>query len=131
MQTRWRAATPTLLTVLGWTTGMATFLSIWVVAVSVVRRSFYFDQYHMSTWQVLGSYYAAGVIAALALRLLWPLTRWRAGAFAVGTVIGTMTYGVIMFALGGWSWSSAWLATIPGTLVGGGLGAHWFSKPPL
>jgi hypothetical protein len=100
--------------------GGATLLSGYVVVLSLVRGSTQFDQYGMSTWGIVASYFAAGLLAGTALGLLRSVTRYALGAVATGILCGTCVYGAVGYAMDGTLDLGA--ALFLGTLVGGIVG---------
>jgi hypothetical protein len=100
--------------------------SAWVLVLSLLRGSFSWPQYEMTTAQIVAGYFGAALVAGPVVGLLWPLTRWMSGAVVVGSVGGTIIYGAIGVAMG--HAHEAWfIGAIPGVLIGGGLAAVWWS----
>lgn len=113
----------------GWAFGFAVMLSLWVLAVTVVRRPTYFEVYGLTTWQIIATYFAAAAVGGLVLGVLRPLAATRDGAVIIGAVIGTIFYSAVGIALDGSISSDSFIiSAIPGILVGGALG-YRFSAP--
>jgi hypothetical protein len=115
-----------------WTFIFATGYSILVLIHSAIRGSTYWPAYHLSTWEIIGLYYAAAVVNGLLLGLLRPLLKWRIGAFVLGTMAGSVIYGAFGLAMVGWNQPVAWIALILGVVIGGILGIVWYDEngPP-
>lgn len=115
-----------LLTDLRWGLGralvFATALSAWVLLLSALRGSPRFDRYGMTAWQIAATYYAVGAVGGTLLGLWRPFTRTRAGATAVGALVGTVFYtGVGISMDGGLSRSALVGGMVIGVPMGGFL----------
>jgi hypothetical protein len=104
----------------------ATFYSVYVLMVALLRRSFTFPQYHTSAAVIIAGYYVAALVTGTIVGVLWPLTRTAWGSFLVGSIGGTMTYGSIALIVV--REGPLWLMLIPGVIVGGGIALVWHSK---
>jgi hypothetical protein len=117
----------------GWSLAFATGYSIFVLLLSVLRRATYWPTYNLSTWQIIGIYYAAAIINGLVLSVSRPLLKWRLGAFFVGMLVAGVVYGLFGLKMIGWHEAVVWMALVLSVLVGGGLGIVFYDKhgPPL
>jgi hypothetical protein len=106
----------------------ATVYSLIAAVVALGQRQIYFSRYGLALWQIVGSYYIAGIACGVALAFLYPLTSHRWGAVLLGFLLGTIVYGVIAIAIGGLHPFALVAALIPGILVGGGLGLVEFDR---
>jgi hypothetical protein len=97
-----------------------------VLVLAALRRSTTFVALGMTLWGVLLTYWIGAILAGLLLGALKPLTKYRAGAFAVGTLVGLAVYGTAMLALPEAHDAPWWLVLIPAVLVGGGLGVVFY-----
>jgi hypothetical protein len=111
----------------------ATVLSLIAAVVAVRQGQIYFSQYGVTLWEIVGSYYIAGILCGVALAFLYPLTSHRWGAVLLGFLLGTIFYGVVGIALVGLQPITLVIALLPGLVIGGGLGLVEFdrSHPPL
>ncbi len=112
-----------------WTLWVATAFSGYVLIVSLLDGSTRFQRYGLSPWQIIATYYAAAVLAGVALGLLRPLTDGRLGAYLVGVLIGFSVYGAIGVSMYGLTGKVAGIAAICGLLVGG-LGVVFHDQGP-
>jgi hypothetical protein len=106
----------------------ATVCSLIAGLVAVGQGQIYFSQYGLTLWEIVGSYYIAGVSCGVALAFLYPLTSHRWGAVLLGFLLGTIFYGVVGIALVGPHPFALVIALLPGVIVGGGLGLVEFDK---
>jgi hypothetical protein len=100
----------------------ATALSVYVLVLTLVRRSTWFEPYGVTTWTIIGTYYGAGVLAGLVLGILRPLTHTLVGTLIVAVLAASIVYGAIGFAMDGRI--DLTRAVFLGTLVGAPL-ALW------
>ena len=94
----------------------ATGLSLIVLVISLVTDTWYFERYHATTLQVIGSYYTAGILIAIPVGSLLSFAR----RVVVAAILGAFG-GIIMYALVGYSMDGTikWLIAVPlGTIVG-------------
>ncbi len=106
----------------------ATAVSIWACLVALLRRQFYFPQYHANLLQIVAAYYVAGLLCGLALGFLYPLLDRRWGAVALGFLLGFLSYGTIAVTMVGFHAPALWIALIAAVLIGGGLGLVEFDE---
>jgi hypothetical protein len=106
----------------------ATVYSLIAALIAVGQRQIFFSKYGLTVWQIVGTYYIAGIACGIALAFLYPLTSHRWGAALLGFLLGTMIYGFIGVAIGGLHPFALVAALIPGILVGGGLGLVEFDR---
>jgi hypothetical protein len=111
----------------------ATVLSLIAAVVAIRQGQIYFSQYGVTLWEIVGTYYIAGILCGAALAFLYPLTSHRWGAVLLGFLLGTIFYGGVGIALVGMQPIAFLIALLPGLVVGGGLGLVEFdrSHPPL
>jgi hypothetical protein len=90
----------------------ATLFSAWIILLAIVRRSWEFDSYHVSAWQIILSYFAGGIGGGAVVGLARPITRYRLGAAVVGLVAAIPVAFAVEFAMQGMpgSWpDDAWI----------------------
>ena len=112
---------------IGMALGAATVISGYVACLSWLRPPAMASSQHFSVAQLVAGYFLAATAAGLVVGCLWPLTRSRVGAAFVGCVAGTIVYAAVAVATGE-GIDGVRLAPIPGVLVGGGLGLHFWSQ---
>jgi hypothetical protein len=105
-----------------------TILSLIAAVVAVRQGQIYFSQYGLTLWEIVASYYMAGILCGVALAFLYPLTSHRWGAVLLGFFLGTIFYGVVGIALVGPHPFALVIALLPGVIVGGGLGLVEFDR---
>lgn len=110
---------------LEWGIGMAVVFSLFVIVQSLLRGSFYYERYSISTWTIVGAYAVAGITAGIVAGVLRPMTARRAGAILLGMLVGVVVYGIVGIAMFGLHWAAAVSALVAGSLVGGMLGWRW------
>jgi hypothetical protein len=106
----------------------ATVCSLIAAFVAVGQGQIYFSRYGLTLWEIVGSYYIAGICCGVALAFLYPLTSHRWGAVLLGFLLGTIVYGVIGIALVGLHPFALVIALLPGVVIGGGLGLVKFDR---
>jgi hypothetical protein len=87
--------------------------AIWVLVLYALRGPQPFDEIGIGLGQALTFYLAGGAAGGLILGLLWPIAKWRIGAYVVSVFVCT----VLVFCMGvqvsgnpvTWDYS-AWLA---------------------
>ena len=95
---------------------IATVLSLIVIGISLITRTWYFERYHASTWKIIGIYYAAGTLISLPIGLALPFARRLPVAALLGAFGGIVTYGMVGYSIDG---SVRWLIALPlGIFVG-------------
>ena len=98
----------------------ATVLSALVGVISLVRGSAHWPQYgSTTTWEMIGGYYGAGIVAGVVFGALQPLCRWRLGVFAQGWIGGSVIYASLGFAMGFPVGETLLVAAVLGLGVGG------------
>lgn len=111
---------------LGYGLGMALFASGYVLVASLLRDSFYYGRYDLSTWTVVGVYFAAGSAGGLALGLLRGFAESsRGGAVRVGILVGILVYGAVGVLTIGANLMTAGIAIALGCFMGALLGYRW------
>lgn len=80
--------------------GAAAFSGI-VLIISLLRGSTQFVQYGATTWSIIGSYFAAGLIAGVVLGLLRPLAKYWLGTLITATLCSICVVGAIGYAMDG------------------------------
>ena len=98
---------------------VAGVFSLWVIGLSIVRGTTQFEQYGMTTWGIVSTYFAAAAVAGAVVGLLRPWARTRGGAAAVGAVAGVIVYAAISVAMDGWRNFDPAFALVAGIPVGG------------
>jgi hypothetical protein len=94
-----------------------------MLALALVRGSTRYEQYQTTTWGIIRSYFAAGLLGGAVFGLLRPVAaRGRFGAMVVGIVVGPFVYGAVAVAMTGPHAFFSLPAVVPGVLVGGTLG---------
>ena len=106
----------------------ATVYSLIAALVAVGQGQIYFSKYGLTLWQIVASYYIAGIFCGVALSFLYPLTSHRWGAVLLGFLLGSIIYGVVGVALVGLHPFALVIALLPGIIVGGGLGLVEFDR---
>lgn len=83
----------------------------------------------MTAWQIIATYYAVGVVGGTVLGLCRPFTASRAGAIAVGAVVGVVFYTGIGISMDrGFSLSTLGTGAVIGVPMGAYLANHWWRK---
>jgi hypothetical protein len=77
----------------------ATIFSLIVLALSALRGSTEFEELDTSAWHIIGLYYATGFGGGLLAGGMRPLLRYRAGAVALGTVVGSGFSMLVWYSL--------------------------------
>ena len=107
---------------IAWALAFATGFSAWVLLLTLLRGSASFDEHGTTAWRIIGSYYATAVVAGTLLGLWRPYTRTRAGAIAVGCLVGTAVYAGVGIGMEGVSRSTILFGAVIGIPMGGFLG---------
>jgi hypothetical protein len=114
---------------IAWGLAFATFLSLYVLMLSALQGSTWFENIEETAWSIIVDYYSAGALGGMVAGLLRPLLSWRIGAFFVGALVGTLVYGGIAYSMGArWTPENVSFALVTGILGGGGLGLYWSQK---
>ena len=74
-------------------------LSVVAAIPYLLRSRELYAQLGLSYLQVVAVYFCGGILAGIVSALFWGLTRWIAGAYIVGTLIGMMVYGTAAVAI--------------------------------
>ena len=92
--------------------GMA--FTVWVTILFLLRGTEPFDKQGVSFAAVVLFYLVGGATGGVIAGVLWPLTKWRAGAYLVGLLVALVVSTGLMFLLEGnpLSWGIAVILTI-------------------
>lgn len=75
----------------------ALIYSAWVLVIYFMRGSAPFDRVGASLGVVVGFYLAMGMLGGAVVGVMWPLARWRAGAFGISLLVAFMvTMGALI-----------------------------------
>lgn len=104
----------------------AALFSIWVAVLALLRGSTRFEEYGVSLWRILESYFAGGICAGAVVGLARPLTKYRIGAAFVGILAAGPVALAIAIASDGmprqWAdgtWVAVWVIVLfLGPIVG-------------
>ena len=108
---------------IGWGLVMATIFSLFVAGMAVLRGSTHYEQYNTTTFTIIKTYFAAGVLGGAVFGLLVPIARaGRFGAVLVGMAVGPFVYSAIGVASDGPSAFFSLPAVVLGVTVGGAAG---------
>ena len=103
--------------------------SLLALVLAMLRGSTSYPQYGMSTWSVIGSYFAVGLPAGAIIGALRPLLRWRAGAALVGYFAAVVVYGGVGLIMNGPTIETLGVGAILG-LGGAAAGLWWWPHGP-
>lgn len=87
----------------------------WVTILFLFRGTEPFDKQGVNFASVVAFYLVGGATGGLVAGILWPLTKWRAGAYLVGLLVAFVVSIGLMYSLAGnpLSWDIAVTLTIP------------------
>jgi hypothetical protein len=107
---------------------MAVFYSVFVSGIYLVRGPDYLDSYDAALWQVIGSYFAGGILAGAIVGALQPLVRFRVGAMIVFSLAAFFVFACIVVAdKGSFQFTGEdWFATIVCGVLFGVMGSFFF-----
>ncbi len=114
-----------------WGLWFATAYAAFAVLLAVMRGTTWHPVIGLSTWHLVGIYYAAGVAAGLALGLARPVTESRTGTFAIGVVAAAVCYAGFVLATVGLGWLARTVAYIPAVIGGAGLALVTYGEEHL
>ena len=109
-------------------------ISLWIVLQSLLRRTFYYQEFAQSTWEMVGYYLLGGAVVGCVAGIVWPLNRWWGGAAAVGIVSLAPAYAGAAYLIDGpgIDWSAVgFLSLIVGVPVGVGWRYLWRKIDPF
>jgi hypothetical protein len=88
--------------------------TVWVTILFLLRGTEPFDKQGVSFAAVVLFYLVGGATGGVIAGVLWPLTKWRAGAYLVGLLVALVVSTGLMFLLEGnpLSWGIAVILTI-------------------
>jgi hypothetical protein len=99
--------------------GAAAFSALLVI-LAILRGSTNYEQYGTTTWGIVSSYFAAGLVAGIALGILRPITKHWLGILVTAILCSICIYGAVGYAADGRL--DLGMAVTLGTLVGGPVG---------
>jgi MFS family permease len=94
--------------------GGGAVFTIWVTILFAFRGTEPFDKQGITLASVVLFYLLGGATGGLIAGALWPLTRWRAGAYLVGVLVAFVVATGLMYSLEGdpLRWNIAAVLTI-------------------
>ncbi|HEY9514328.1 MAG TPA: hypothetical protein VIQ74_01520 [Gemmatimonadaceae bacterium] len=81
--------------------GLAVLYSLWVLFVYAMSGPAPFEDIGLSLAAVVSFYFAMGILGGTIVGLLWPLARWRVGAFAISITVALMMALSVLVMLDG------------------------------
>jgi hypothetical protein len=112
---------------IGSTAALAGAYSAYVVVLTALRRDSHWPQYHTTTWNLIGAYWIAALVAGSALGVLRPWLNRRWGAGVAGFFTGVVVYSAAGLAMQlPVNWIAFSIVAIVGGLAGLGLGLVFY-----
>ncbi|HEY9514327.1 MAG TPA: hypothetical protein VIQ74_01510 [Gemmatimonadaceae bacterium] len=102
--------------------GSASIFAAWVVFVYTFRGPDALERVHVGLGPLLAFYMGAGVLGGLIVGLLWPILRWRLGAYFTSLVVALiLTFALVVTLFGNpayWD-RSHWITVLIMTVIFG------------